>query len=189
MKNLYLVFFMLVSAGIFSCSSSKKVTTYTIKPGTEIKSTVVLTEKIPARTINTKNVVANDVVSLAESFLGYPYLWAGTSPDKGFDCSGLVFYCFKKFNISTPRVSKDFTNAGKPVSSLESKRGDIILFTGGDPNSGVVGHLGIITENNNGILKFVHSASGENGGVIISPMNSYFIPRFVKIIRVFKYPG
>lgn len=186
MKNLYGILFIFITAGISSCSSSRKTTTYTIRPGTQINSTVVLTEKIPARTINTKNVIANDVVSLAETMVGIPYLWAGTSPDKGFDCSGLVYYCFKKFNIITPRVSKDFTNAGKPVSSLESKRGDIILFTGGDPNSGVVGHLGIITENNNGILKFVHSASGENGGVNISPMNSYFIPRFVKIIRVFK---
>ncbi|MEO6405456.1 MAG: C40 family peptidase [Ferruginibacter sp.] len=185
MKNLYLVLFIFLSAFVISCSSSRKTTSYSIKPGTEIKSTVVLTEKIPARKINTKNVNPNDVVSFAETLLGYPYLWAGTSPEKGFDCSGLVFYCFKKFNINTPRVSKDFTNAGATVSSLECKRGDIILFTGSDPKSGVVGHLGIITENNNGILKFIHSASGENSGVIISPMQSYFMERFVKIIQVF----
>lgn len=186
MKNLFLVIFIFVSAVLSSCSSSRKTTTYTIRPGTEIKSTVVLKEKIPAKTINTKNVNANDVVSFAETLVGSPYLWTGTSPEKGFDCSGFVFYCFKKFNINTPRVSKDFTNAGKTVSSLECKRGDIILFTGSDLNSGVVGHLGFITENNNGILKFIHSASGENSGVMISPMHSYFVQRFVKIIQVFR---
>jgi cell wall-associated NlpC family hydrolase len=106
--------------------------------------------------------------------------------ENGFDCSGFINYVFNHFKISVPRVSKDFTNAGQAVSTLESKRGDIILFTGSDPNSGVVGHMGIITRNDRGVLQFIHAASGKGGGVMISTMNSYFMPRFVKVIRIFK---
>lgn len=103
--------------------------------------------------------------------------------EKGFDCSGFVDYVFNHFNISVPRVSSDFTNAGEQVAIEDSKPGDIILFTGSDAKSGVVGHIGIITENDHGDVKFIHAS--ESSGVIISGMNSYFIPRFVKVNRVF----
>ncbi|MEO7444165.1 MAG: C40 family peptidase [Ferruginibacter sp.] len=157
-----------------------------VKPGTSVTSTVILKEKISPRIINAGNVSATEVVTYAERFLHVPYLWAGTSPDKGFDCSGLIFYTFRQFKINTPRVSKEFTNAGTEVSTLNSMRGDIILFTGSDPSSGVVGHMGLITENHNGIIRFIHAASGEGAGVIISPMSTYYVQRFVKVIRVFK---
>ena len=85
-----------------------------------------------------------------------------------------------------PRVSKDFTNAGKRISLNESKPGDLILFTGTDTTGWVVGHMGIITENENDKIRFIHSASGKSIGVIISGMNTYFETRFVEVIRVFK---
>ncbi|HMJ47379.1 MAG TPA: C40 family peptidase [Ferruginibacter sp.] len=183
MKNLYPVALIPV-VFLISCSASKHVTTV-IRPNTAVRSTVILKENIPSKSINTKNVAANDVVAFAESLLGYPYKWGGTNTREGFDCSGLITYIFNKFKISVPRVSKDFTNAGQVVSTLECKRGDIILFTGSNPNSGVVGHMGIITKNDRGIIQFIHSASGEGGGVTLAGMNPYFIPRFVKVIRIF----
>jgi hypothetical protein len=77
----------------------------------------------------------------------------------------------------------DFTNTGKEVNLKNSLPGDIILFTGSNANSGVVGHMGIITENKKGTIKFIHAS--ESRGVMISGMNSYFIPRFVKVNRIF----
>ncbi len=184
MRNLYLCVITLII--LSGCASSRKTTVVYNKPGKEIKSTVILKEKIPSKTINTKSVAASKVVQFAETLEGTPYKYGSTDPKKGLDCSGFIYHVFQKFKISVPRMSKEFTNAGQEVSTLESRRGDIILFTGSDPKSGVVGHMGIITENDKGVLKFIHSASGNNAGVMISGMNSYFMPRFVKVIRVFR---
>ncbi len=184
MRNLYLIFIIGVYAA--SCSSSRKTSTSSVRENTSIKSTVKLKGKISAVNINTKNISATEVVSFAKTLQGVPYRYGSTVKEKGFDCSGFINYVFNNFGISVPRTSKDFTNAGKSIPSLNSKPGDLILFTGSNANSGVVGHMGIITENNKGIIKFIHSSSGKNIGVVISGMNSYYIPRFVKVIRVFK---
>lgn len=154
-------------------------------PGNELKSRVVLKERIAPVKIDVKNADPDEVVALAESMQEVPYLYGGSSPVKGFDCSGFVHYVFGRFGVKVPRVSKYFTNAGAEVPPKQAKRGDIILFTGSDANSGEVGHLGLITTNRNGNIEFVHAASGVGKRVMVSGMNSYFIERFVKVIRVF----
>jgi hypothetical protein len=53
-------------------------------------------------------------LDLAQSFLGTPYLWGGASPG-GFDCSGLVQYCYKQFGISLPRTSESQIGVGTPI--------------------------------------------------------------------------
>ena len=133
--------------------------------------------------INTGSVIPDSLVAFGKSLVGAPYLYASSDPAKGFDCSGFINYVFNHFNIWVPRVSADFTNAGINIPIEFSKPGDIILFTGSDAKSGIVGHMGIITENNNGNVKFIHAS--ESRGVMISGMNSYFLPRFVKVNRVF----
>ena len=139
----------------------------------------------PRIIINTKNAVADSVVQFAETLLGVPYKYGSTVKEKGFDCSGFITYVFNHFNIEVPRVSKDFTYAGYAVPLDRSKPGDLILFTGTDTTGWVVGHMGMITENVAGNVKFIHSASGRSIGVIISSMSKYFTTRFVKVIRVF----
>ncbi|MGN6533752.1 MAG: NlpC/P60 family protein [Ginsengibacter sp.] len=165
------------------CSTSRRTSKPETTNSADIKSDVIIKNKVPERTINTKNVSATDVVDFAETLIGIKYKYGSLNKEKGFDCSGFINYVFNHFNISVPRVSKDFTNAGTEIPIKNSKPGDLILFTGSDAKSGVVGHLGIITENKNGDLKFIHAS--ESRGVIISGMNSYFIPRFVKVNRVF----
>lgn len=169
-----------------SCSSSRK-STITKSPVTkagDIKSTVRIKKKVPVIIINTRNVSANEVVDFAEKLKGIKYTYGSAVKEKGFDCSGFITYVFREFNIPVPRISYDFTNAGKEIPIQDSRRGDIILFTGSDPNSGIVGHMGIITDNNNGEVEFIHASSSR--GVMISGMNSYFVPRFVKVNRIFK---
>ena len=165
------------------CNASRRVNKPETASSTDIHSVVIIKNKVPERTINTKNVSASDVVDFAETLIGIKYKYGSTDREKGFDCSGFINYVFNHFNISVPRVSKDFTNAGTEIPIKNSKPGDLILFTGSDAKSGVVGHMGIITENKNGDLKFIHAS--ESRGVIISGMNSYFIPRFVKVNRIF----
>ena len=141
---------------------------------------------IPPVIINTKNVVPDSVVAFAKTLMGTKYKYGSAIKEQGFDCSGFITYVFNHFKIQVPRVSKDFTNAGTPVSLEKSKPGDLILFTGTDTTGWIVGHMGIITQNENGNIQFIHSASGKSIGVIVSGMSKYFELRFVEVIRVFQ---
>ncbi len=174
---------------LFSCSVSKKSTSVVSKdaknnePAQPITSTVVIKKSVPELDINTKKISAADIIAFAKLQLGIPYLYGGTDRKKGFDCSGFINYVFNHFGISVPRISYQFTNAGVNIPIEYSKPGDLILFTGSNARSGIVGHMGIITENNKGDVKFIHAST--SSGIIISGMSSYFILRFVKVNRVF----
>ena len=189
MKTLYLILSISFFLCLQSCSSSRKAVHANPNNDTEIRSRVVIKNKVAARTIDTKDISADELVVFAESLQGVPYKYGSNDIKKGFDCSGFISYVFTHFKINVPRSSADFTNAGKEVSMKDCRRGDIILFTGSDENSGVVGHMGIITGNNNNKITFIHSASGGGRGVMISGMSDYFITRFVKVIRIFRISG
>ncbi|HEY0772741.1 MAG TPA: C40 family peptidase, partial [Nocardioidaceae bacterium] len=69
------------------------------------------------------------VVEEARKYLGIPYLWGGTDPQQGLDCSGLVQLVYKQFGIDLPRVSYQQATAGRPVASMaEARPGDILAF-------------------------------------------------------------
>lgn len=79
-----------------------------------------------------------EVVSTARKYLGVPYVWGGTDPAKGLDCSGLVQLVYKELGVDLPRVSRDQAQEGRPVASLaEAQPGDLLAF--GSP----VHHIGI----------------------------------------------
>lgn len=135
--------------------------------------------------ILTGNTTPVEIVAFAKTLIGTPYLYASSHPAKGFDCSGFITYVFNHFDISVPRSSVGFTNVGQTVSLQQAMPGDLILFTGTDNSIRVVGHMGIITDNNNGAIRFIHSTSGKQYGVTITPLEKYYMGRFVKVIRVF----
>ena len=157
-------FFALIGLVAFAtgCSSSRKSIAPTANANAkDIRSSVVIKKKVPAVTIQTKSISANELVKFAETLIGV-----------------------NRYNIKVPRISYDFTNAGSEVLLKDSRRGDLILFTGSDEKSGVVGHMGIITENKNGFIQFIHASTSR--GVMISGMNTYYIPRYVKTNRIFR---
>jgi cell wall-associated NlpC family hydrolase len=140
----------------------------------------------PPATINGRNLHPTEIVAFAKTQIGVPYKYASTDPAQGFDCSGFITYVFNHFDITVPRSSIDFTNAGQTIPWEQSAPGDLILFTGTDSLIREVGHMGIITENTDGKLQFIHSTSGKQKGVTITPFESYYKSRFVKVIRVLK---
>jgi len=72
---------------------------------------------------------AAQVLGFAQSQLGVPYVWGGTSPGKGLDCSGLVQWAFGQAGVKLPRVSQDQENSGSPVNLGDVQPGDL-LFKG-----------------------------------------------------------
>jgi peptidoglycan DL-endopeptidase CwlO len=82
-----------------------------------------------------------DVVQASMQYLGVPYLWGGTNPDQGLDCSGFVQRVHRDLGIELPRVSTDQARGGQPVASLaEARPGDVLAF--GQPVNHVAIYLG-----------------------------------------------
>lgn len=96
-----------------------------------------------------------EVVKIALKYLGVPYVWGGSSPAGGFDCSGLTQYVYQEAGISIPRSSRSQFAAGAyiPPDRLDLLRaGDLVFFGyGGDPTQ--VHHVGIYVGDGN----FVHA--------------------------------
>lgn len=183
--NLIPFFAAIISIIILTgCSASRRARISELTNNSaDIESRVAIKNKVTPRVINTKNVSPDELVNFAETLTGVKYKYGSMNKENGFDCSGFINYVFNHFKILVPRTTVEFTNAGKEIAAKLSRPGDLILFTGSDPKSGVVGHMGIITQNKNGELKFIHAST--SSGVIVSGMSSYFLPRFVKVNRVF----
>jgi soluble lytic murein transglycosylase-like protein len=83
------------------------------------------------------------VVDQAQKYLGVPYLWGGTDPSKGLDCSGLTQLVYKNLGIDLPRTASQQATAGQPVASLAQARpGDLVFFDYSSSRAGV-DHVGI----------------------------------------------
>jgi soluble lytic murein transglycosylase-like protein len=85
------------------------------------------------------------VVAEAQKYLGVPYLWGGTDPSKGLDCSGFTQLVFGNLGIDLPRVSSQQATAGTAVASLATARpGDLVFFDHDKSRAGI-DHVGIYT--------------------------------------------
>jgi murein DD-endopeptidase / murein LD-carboxypeptidase len=133
-------------------------------------------------TSNTASTNDSALLYFAKSYLGTKYTYGGNKPSTGFDCSGFVQFVFTHFHYKVPRVANDFATIGKTIQPIDAKPEDIILFAGKDGNLKTIQHIGIITDCKNNDIHFIHSSSSK--GVMISNLNSYFHPRFIKIIRL-----
>ena len=170
---------------VTSCNATKKTTksnsTETISTG---KNAPIRSATKRAKTFTTLlKIDRKEFVSYAKSLLGTPYKYGSAIPSNGLDCSGFITVVFNHFNVKAPRSSVNFTDEGTEINLKNSKAGDIILFTGSDNSTGIVGHMGIITAGGE-IPQFIHSASGKNVGVIINTFTGYYKTHFVKVIRI-----
>ena len=82
-------------------------------------------------------------------YLGYPYVWGGSSPSTSFDCSGFVCWVFTNSGVhNLPRTTaQGIYDQCTPVSAADAKAGDIIFFTGTYNSPGPVSHVGIYCGN------------------------------------------
>jgi cell wall-associated NlpC family hydrolase len=119
----------------------------------------------------------DSIVSLARAQIGTRYRHGGASPQRGFDCSGLVQYVMSRFAMIVPRTAKQQAAVGVPVERDTSllRPGDLLTFASTGKAS--ISHIGIYIGNGH----FVH-ASSVAGRVIESPLNRAPAPK-IKIWR------
>ncbi|SDN43749.1 transglycosylase SLT domain-containing protein [Geodermatophilus sp. DSM 45219] len=98
----------------------------------------------PATTAGTAGSASEGaVVTEARKYLGVPYLWGGTDPAKGLDCSGFTKLVYGNLGIDLPRTSSQQATAGTAVASLADARpGDLVFFDYSPERPGI-DHVGI----------------------------------------------
>jgi cell wall-associated NlpC family hydrolase len=125
-----------------------------------------------------------ELISFAKKYLGTPYHYASSNPKKGFDCSGFVNFVFNNFHVSLPRSSGEFKSIGTDLKPEEFKVGDVVVFYS-FRNKARIGHVGIVCEANGLHSKFIHSASSQKRGIIISDLAfGTYAKRFFRCIDV-----
>jgi len=110
---------------------------------------------------------SGDAISTAKQFLGRSYVWGGSNPSTGFDCSGLVQWSYKQAGVSLPRTASQQYLATQRISANEARVGDLVFFSYG---SGVA-HVGIYLGNNTMI-------DAQNKGVVVESLdwwNQYLV--------------
>ena len=92
---------------------------------------------------STASASESAVVAEAQKYIGVPYLWGGTDPAKGLDCSGFTQLVYGNLGIDLPRTASQQATAGQPVASLDEARpGDLVFFDYSSSRAGV-DHVGI----------------------------------------------
>jgi cell wall-associated NlpC family hydrolase len=89
------------------------------------------------------------LINEAEKYLGYPYVWGGSSPSTSFDCSGFVCWVLNQSGVypMNQTTAQGIFNQCAIIPPSEARPGDIIFFTGTYASSGAVSHVGIYVGN------------------------------------------
>ena len=120
---------------------------------------------------------AHPAVIIAKQMVGKPYRYGSASPERGFDCSGLVYYSFKRAGINAPRTSETLYKNAFPVEPTELRQGDLLFFR----IDGKVSHVGIYI----GGDTFLHAPSSGKAVTYGSLADSYWRDRLIQAGRLF----
>ena len=163
------------SSSTASSSSSSSASNSSSSSSASNSSSSSSASSSSASSASTGSSIGQQMVDYAMQFLGYRYVWGGSSPSTGFDCSGLTSYVAKHFGFSIGRSAAAQITAGSYVSLGNLQPGDIVLFNRTYASSAAATHAGIYIGNH----KFIHAANSRTGVVIGDLTTSYYASRFV----------
>ncbi len=130
--------------------------------------------------VDNSSYLVKQLINTASEQLGAHYKTGGTTPD-GFDCSGLMYSTFKKFDITLPRSSFEMAKIGRKLDEDDIRKGDLIFFkTNGRK---VINHVGMVTEINDDEIKFIHSST-QKGVIVSSTKEAYYGRTFTQANRI-----
>ena len=143
-------------------------------------STVEISDDFDISNSDTTYLVQQLINSASEN-LGANYRSGGTTPE-GYDCSGLMFATFSKFDIILPRSSHKMSRLGTVLHPDEIKKGDLIFFRTNGKR--IINHVGMVTEVLPDEIKFIHSATS-SGVIISSTKEPYYSKSFAQANRIY----
>jgi len=129
----------------------------------------------PSFTITTS--LLDSIFETAKKYVGTKYVYGGCS-EKGFDCSGFIYYVFKQYSIELSRSSAALSQIGIPVALNEVQEGDLLFFKGRNASSKRVGHVSLVICKTENSFEMIHAT---NRGVVVDLYDdmSYYKKRFL----------
>ena len=167
------------SAGAAFVATNSKTTNKTVARPASSKAHRKAPGKIATASLAAANKQSSTVLSRAVNVLGTPYRWGGSSPSKGFDCSGLVKYAFNDVAaVDLPRTSSEMASGhGQKVERKDLKPGDLLFF---NIKSRKVNHVAIYLGND----RFIHAPRRGKSVTIDTLKKPYWQSHYVVAKRV-----
>jgi len=117
------------------------------------------------------------IAAAALQLRGYPYSWGGSSPEDGFDASGLVWYVYRQAGIAIPRDLSGQLRSGRRVDRNELQPGDVVFFQ--DTYQAGLSHAGIYV----GSRQFINAVDEEHGVAVSSLDRAYWQAHYLGASR------
>ena len=137
--------------------------------GSDGSGTPGIDYQVPAEALTDNEFAA--IYKEAQKYVGTPYVWGGSTPETGFDCSGLMYYVLTQYGYSMKRAANDQMTQGTYVSRSDLQVGDLVFFG----YSGYANHVGMYIGGGN----FVHASTPSTGVRVNSLDESYYKTRFL----------
>ena len=132
--------------------------------------------------------VMDSVLDFGKTLIGRRYRYGGLSP-AGFDCSGFMKYIFRKYGITLPHCSREYTQIGEviPKDSIGTvHKGDFLLFKGRNSKSKRIGHVAIVIEVKENEILMIHSCCDKGVAIENYLISPYYLKRLIEIRRMAK---
>jgi cell wall-associated NlpC family hydrolase len=142
-------------------------------PAAATESPLAVAEPVPAQAASARYLdTVREVIFYSLSMVGINYRWGGSSPQTGFDCSGLVSHVFRQIaGLVLPRDSYGMAGLGKPVALDDLRPGDLVFFnTMRKPFS----HVGIYV----GERRFIHAPAAGKTVHVVDMTEPYWAARY-----------